>query len=92
MPLFCFLLYNLGDYIGKEVATRLQWPKVNVRDQYILLMMAIVRISFIPLFMYCNVAPSNRSTEVNTNKKKSLGNSLKQFISNVIVSKTIFLF
>ena len=86
VPLFCFLLYNLGDYIGKELATRLQWPKVNGRGQYILLMMAIVRISFIPLFMYSNVAPSNRSTEVKTNNKKTLVYSLK-FIKLQFISK-----
>ena len=61
----CFILYNLCDYIGKEAATKLQWPKQSNLGQYIVLLMAISRIAFIPLFMYCNVAPLNRSTQVN---------------------------
>ena len=64
IPVCCFVLFNFGDYIGKELATRLQWPKPNKTGQLIVLSMSIVRIVFIPLFMYCNVAPSNRSTEV----------------------------
>ena len=64
VPVCCFILYNFGDYLGKEAATRSQWPKQNYRGQIMLLSMAILRIGFIPLFMYCNVAPHNRSTVV----------------------------
>ena len=62
--MFCFLLYNVGDYIGKEAATRLQWPNDSNAGRYILLAMAALRTAFIPLFMYCNIAPSNRTKEV----------------------------
>ena len=64
IPVCCFVLFNFGDYLGKVIATRLQWPKPNKSGQVILLTMSVVRIIFIPLFMYCNAAPSNRFTMV----------------------------
>ena len=64
VPVCCFVLYNFGDYLGKELATRLKWPKPNKLGQLIVLVMSVLRIVFIPLFIYCNVAPANRSTKV----------------------------
>ena len=63
-PVCCFVLFNFGDYLGTAVATRLKWPKPNNTGQAILLGMSTVRIIFIPLFMYCNAAPTNRYTTV----------------------------
>ena len=64
IPVCCFVLFNFGDYLGKELATRLRWPKPSKTGQLIILSMSIIRAGMIPLFMFCNVAPSNRSTEV----------------------------
>ena len=58
------MLFNFGDYIGKEIATRIQYPKPTKRGQVMLLVLSILRIVFIPLFILCNASPSNRSTEV----------------------------
>ena len=65
IPVCCFILFNFGDYIGKEIATRIQYPKPTKRGQIMLLLFSIMRIVFIPLFILCNASPSNRSTEVN---------------------------
>jgi equilibrative nucleoside transporter 1/2/3 len=64
VPVLCFVLYNLGDYVGKTAASLVQWPKTSVKEQFLLLAMSIVRIAFIPLFMYCNVSPGNRDSQV----------------------------
>ena len=64
VPVCCFVLFNFADYLGKELATRLQWPKPTKTGQIIILSLSILRAGMIPLFMFCNVAPSNRSTKV----------------------------
>lgn len=64
VPVCCFLLYNVMDYAGKEVATLVQWPQPSRCGKVILLTMAVLRTAFIPLFMFCNLAPENRHTEV----------------------------
>eukprot|EP00794_Sanderia_malayensis_P017474 gene17474-19221_t len=54
----CFLLFNLGDYLGRSLAgfiqiPRKRWPK------WILPAITLGRLLFIPLFMFCNVQPRN---------------------------------
>lgn len=63
-PVTCFLLFNVGDYLGRILSSRLQWPGHNQRGKFILLVASIIRIGFIPLFMFCNVAPDRRSLPV----------------------------
>ena len=60
----CFVLFNLADYIGKQLAVWIQKPGPSKSGQIILLISSILRIALIPLFMYCNVLPNNRETEV----------------------------
>ncbi|TRY77281.1 hypothetical protein TCAL_10226 [Tigriopus californicus] len=64
VPVLCFVLYNLSDVLGKQLAVWLQWPSVSKWNQVILLGAAIVRIALIPLIMFCNVSPSLRRSEV----------------------------
>jgi len=63
-PVCCFVVYNFFDYVGKVSATHVQWPGLSAKGQWTLLLMSLIRIGMIPLFMYCNVAPANRKTEV----------------------------
>ena len=64
VPVCCFIVYNFFDLAGKEIATRLQWPGMSSNGQWTLLAASILRIGMIPLFMYSNVAPNNRSIQV----------------------------
>jgi len=60
IPVACFLVYNLGDYIGRVLSTALPWPKNPEAGAYPMLMASIARIAFIPLFLFCNASPKNR--------------------------------
>ena len=64
VPVFCFVAYNLGDIIGKHLAVWFQWPGPTKRGQWILMAMALARISLIPLLFYCNLYPDDRKTPV----------------------------
>ena len=54
------MLFNVGDYVGRLIAEKLQWPKpgkVGMGYSYssiIVLCLSFARIAFIPLFLYCN--------------------------------------
>jgi len=63
-PVACFLLFNVGDYTGRILASQIQLPKATALGQNIILTSTILRIGFIPLFMYCNAAPSVRNLPV----------------------------
>lgn len=60
----CFLLFNVGDYSGRILSSRLQWPQANCFGKSLLGAVTLLRTAFIPLFMYCNAAPQKRRTEV----------------------------
>ena len=64
MPVLCFVLFNLGDYLGKHLAVWAGWPGPSKAGQWILLAMSLARVAFIPLLMFCNVAPDDRNTKV----------------------------
>merc|ERR1711892_511412 len=44
VPVACFLLFNIGDYLGS----------------FITLFLSIARFVFIPLFLFCNIRPADR--------------------------------
>jgi len=60
-PVACFLVYNLGDYIGRVMSTTLPWPKDPNAGSYPMMIASVLRIAFIPLFLFCNASPLNRS-------------------------------
>eukprot|EP00095_Tigriopus_kingsejongensis_P002945 snap_masked-scaffold1679_size31325-processed-gene-0.0 protein:Tk02945 transcript:snap_masked-scaffold1679_size31325-processed-gene-0.0-mRNA-1 annotation:"equilibrative nucleoside transporter 3" len=64
VPVVCFIVYNLSDYIGKHLAAWIQWPSTSKLSQWLLLLAALCRIALIPLIMFCNVSPSMRKTEI----------------------------
>ena len=63
-PVCCFVVYNSFDVVGKYAATLAQWPGPSTRGQWTLILMSVVRIGMIHLFLYCNVAPNNRTLPV----------------------------
>ena len=50
-----FLLYNLLDLAGRSLATSLPAPPPTL-----CLLLALARLGFIPVFLLCNLSPSNR--------------------------------
>ncbi|CAD5110857.1 DgyrCDS223 [Dimorphilus gyrociliatus] len=53
-PVICFLLFNVFDLVGRTIAGFYQWPKFKSN---LLPLFCILRIGFIPLFVFCNVQP-----------------------------------
>jgi len=60
-PVACFLVYNIGDYVGRFLSTTIPWPKDPESGAYPMMVASILRIAFIPLFLFCNASPQNRS-------------------------------
>ena len=60
----CFVLFNFSDFVGKEMAQALKWPGPTKWGQAFLLTVSLARLALVPLLMFCNVSPRNRSTEV----------------------------
>ncbi|CAL4062972.1 unnamed protein product [Meganyctiphanes norvegica] len=50
-PVSTFLLFNVGDLIGRQTAGIWAWPRNNSKTLYII---TFLRIFFIPLFLGCN--------------------------------------
>jgi equilibrative nucleoside transporter 1/2/3 len=61
IPVSCFLLFNVGDYLGRFLAGLIQWPRPGRVGAILTLTFSILRICFIPLFVICNAMPGNRS-------------------------------
>ena len=59
-PVGCFLLFNIGDYIGILLASIIKWPKATNSGSLIVLTVALARLVYIPLFLFCNASPLNR--------------------------------
>lgn len=55
IPLMCFLIFNTSDLTGRVIPQWIMWPK----NKYIILILSISRIVFIPLFLTCNHKGSN---------------------------------
>eukprot|EP00096_Caligus_rogercresseyi_P002548 TRINITY_DN14718_c0_g1_i1.p1 TRINITY_DN14718_c0_g1~~TRINITY_DN14718_c0_g1_i1.p1 ORF type:complete len:434 (-),score=59.13 TRINITY_DN14718_c0_g1_i1:119-1420(-) len=61
IPVGCFLLFNIGDYVGRLLAGLIKWPNnASSQGSKIILGASILRIAFIPLFICCNIQPNNR--------------------------------
>lgn len=61
IPVGCFLVFNIGDYMGRILASVVQWPKATNFGSLFILGLSLVRLAFIPLFLFCNASPENRS-------------------------------
>ena len=60
IPVCCFVLFNVGDYLGRIIAERLQWPKPGRMGMIIVFVLTLLRVVFVPLFLFCNASPGNR--------------------------------
>merc|ERR1712218_2494 len=63
-PVLCILLFNISDLTGRTLSTIIQLPGRSKTGKIVYLAIQFVRISFIPLFMYCNSAPDNRTLPI----------------------------
>ena len=43
VPVSCFLLFNIGDYIGRFLAGLVQWPRPGKVGSYVTLGLALLR-------------------------------------------------
>lgn len=53
-PVVCFLLFNLGDTVGRLLSSSVEFPR---NRENLMLTMALLRILLVPLFFSCNVQP-----------------------------------
>jgi len=54
-PVVCFLLFNVGDFVGRLSTFVLTFPGPNRPKT--MLFLCILRIGFVPLLMLCNAQP-----------------------------------
>lgn len=54
IPVSCFLLFNVMDWVGRSLTAVCMWPG---KDSIWLPILVGLRVVFIPLFMFCNVQP-----------------------------------
>ena len=59
-PVTVFLLFNVGDLIGRTIANALKLPDRSKRGKLVVLALSLLRAGFIPLFIFCNAAPEQR--------------------------------
>uniref|UniRef100_A0A6Q2Y2S7 Solute carrier family 29 member 2 n=1 Tax=Esox lucius TaxID=8010 RepID=A0A6Q2Y2S7_ESOLU len=52
IPVCCFLLFNVGDWMGRTVTSLVQWPP---KESRLLPVLVVSRVVFVPLLMLCNV-------------------------------------
>jgi len=54
-PVTVFLLFNVGDFLGRYLATWIKLPGRTILGKIVVLSASIFRLAFIPLFMFCNI-------------------------------------
>ncbi|XP_074166877.1 equilibrative nucleoside transporter 1 [Sminthopsis crassicaudata] len=57
IPVSCFFVFNIFDWIGRSLTTLYMWPKQDSR--WLLPALVVARVVFVPLMMLCNVQPRN---------------------------------
>lgn len=57
---FCFFLFNFGDLIGRTLAGKVQLPRAR-SPRWVLPLVCMARLLFIPAFMFCNVQVASTS-------------------------------
>ncbi|NWI65210.1 S29A1 protein, partial [Todus mexicanus] len=64
IPVSCFLLFNIFDWMGRSLTALFTWPG---KDSCLLPALVALRVIFIPLFMLCNVQPRDHMPVVFSN-------------------------
>ncbi|KAL1006221.1 hypothetical protein UPYG_G00069430 [Umbra pygmaea] len=54
IPVCCFLLFNISDWVGRSLTAVCTWPG---KDSKLVPILLLARVIFVPLFMLCNVQP-----------------------------------
>jgi len=62
IPVCCFVLFNVGDWLGRFSAEMIQWPKPGRFGMFLVLALSLLRLAFIPLFLFCNVVVERKFT------------------------------
>uniref|UniRef100_W5UTJ4 Equilibrative nucleoside transporter 2 n=1 Tax=Ictalurus punctatus TaxID=7998 RepID=W5UTJ4_ICTPU len=52
IPVCCFLLFNVMDWIGRSITSHVRWPS---KESRLFPALVVSRVIFIPLLMFCNV-------------------------------------
>ncbi|XP_053475006.1 equilibrative nucleoside transporter 2 [Ictalurus furcatus] len=52
IPVCCFLLFNVMDWIGRSITSHVRWPS---KESRLFPALVVFRVIFIPLLMFCNV-------------------------------------
>ncbi|KAF4071445.1 hypothetical protein AMELA_G00273360 [Ameiurus melas] len=52
IPVCCFLLFNVMDWFGRSITSRVRWPS---KESRLFPALVVSRVIFIPLLMLCNV-------------------------------------
>ena len=61
------MLFNIGDYVGRMLASIIKQPQATHGGSLIILGISLLRLAFIPLFLFCNAIPDKRViTDVST--------------------------
>ncbi len=63
-PVTCFLLFNVGDYAGRMLASYVGFPRGSGGRNPVALLLSLSRVAFVPAFMLCNAAPTRRHLPV----------------------------
>ncbi|KAF4110515.1 equilibrative nucleoside transporter 2 [Onychostoma macrolepis] len=56
IPVVCFLIFNVMDFIGRSVTLLFKWPS---KESRLFPVLVVCRVIFIPLLMMCNVQDRN---------------------------------
>jgi len=64
IPVCCFVLFNVGDYLGRFAAEKVAWPGPGRVGMAVTFTASLLRVLFVPLFIFCNADPINRSLPV----------------------------
>ena len=87
IPVGCFLVFNIGDYVGRMMASIIKWPQATHGGSLIVLIISLLRIAFIPLFLLCNARPNGRSvTDVSSYFLRTLQNPILIFLNSRFTS------
>ncbi|KAI7796311.1 equilibrative nucleoside transporter 2 [Triplophysa rosa] len=54
VPLCSFIVFNVMDWIGRSLTSRIQWPS---KQSWLFPLFVLLRVVFIPALMLCNVQP-----------------------------------
>nr|XP_032824991.1 equilibrative nucleoside transporter 3 [Petromyzon marinus]XP_032824992.1 equilibrative nucleoside transporter 3 [Petromyzon marinus]XP_032824993.1 equilibrative nucleoside transporter 3 [Petromyzon marinus]XP_032824994.1 equilibrative nucleoside transporter 3 [Petromyzon marinus] len=59
VPVAIFLVYNLGDLVGRVTAGWLRWP---APESWLMPALVFLRTAFLPLFAFCNYQPRRHTS------------------------------